>query len=153
MQPSIVQTLLIPYLPCASFNKPQRVAVKISVIWKFLPFHFFYFCTVYYVQHNEQIRSLWVLVYHLYKPLGYQHDVFDPDLPPVYLSLHKKWSFPLRISSVNVTKSAGFLRIWSHLLKKSLIENNIFCAVCYKRIYHMDSNIYWQLIQSLPQYF
>ena len=28
-------------------------------------------------------------------------------------SLHKKWSFPLRISSVNVTKS--------HLLKKSLM--------------------------------
>ena len=30
-------------------------------------------------------------------------------------SLHKKWSFPLRI--------------WSYLLKKSLIENFIFCAV------------------------
>ena len=35
-------------------------------------------------------------------------------------SLHKKWSFPLRISSVNVTK-------WKIL--KSLIENFIFCAV------------------------
>ena len=41
-------------------------------------------------------------------------------------ALHKKWSFPLRISSVNVTK---FLRIWSNLLKKSLRENFIFCAV------------------------
>ena len=35
--------------------------------------------------------------------------------PPVVLihfqrpTLHKKWSFPLRISSVNVTKSAGFV--------------------------------------------
>ena len=55
----------------------------------------------------------------------------------VVLALHKKWSFPLRISSVNVTKSAETadlvtftkLRIWSHLLKKSLIENFIFCAV------------------------
>ena len=36
-------------------------------------------------------------------------------------SLHKKWSFPLRISTVNVTKSAVLLRIWSHLLKKSLM--------------------------------
>ena len=36
-------------------------------------------------------------------------------------SLLKKWSFPLRISSVNVD--------WSHLLKKSLMENFIFCAV------------------------
>ena len=44
-------------------------------------------------------------------------------------SLHKKWSFPLRISSVNVTKFASFLRIWSHLLKKSLMGNFIFCAV------------------------
>ena len=34
------------------------------------------------------------------------------------ITLHKKWSFPLRN-----------LRIWSHLLKKSLMENFIFCAV------------------------
>ena len=40
------------------------------------------------------------------------------------VSLHKKWSFPLRISSVNVTK-----RIWSHLLNKYLMKNVIFCAV------------------------
>ena len=43
---------------------------------------------------------------------------------------HKKWNFPLKTSSVNVTKSAVScgLRIWSHLLKKSLIENFIFCG-------------------------
>ena len=40
-------------------------------------------------------------------------------------SLHEKSNFPLRISLVNVTKS----RIWSHLQKKSLMENFIFCAV------------------------
>ena len=37
--------------------------------------------------------------------------------------------FHKRISSVNVTKSnfsKSFLRIWLHLLKKSLIENFIF---------------------------
>ena len=38
----------------------------------------------------------------------------------IYHALHKKWSFPLTISSVNVTKSAG---------KKSLMENFISCAV------------------------
>ena len=43
-------------------------------------------------------------------------------------SLHKKWSFPLRIYSVNVTKSTGNC-VFSHLLKKSLMENFIFCAV------------------------
>ena len=43
---------------------------------------------------------------------------------------HKKWSFALRISSVNVTKASwSFLWIWSHLLKNSLMENFIFCAV------------------------
>ena len=42
-----------------------------------------------------------------------------------YTSLHKKWSFPLRVSSVNVTKTW----IWSHLLNKSLMENFIFCTV------------------------
>ena len=39
----------------------------------------------------------------------------------------QKMKFPLRISSVNVAKSA--VPIWSHLLKKSLMENFIFCAV------------------------
>ena len=39
-----------------------------------------------------------------------------------FFTQHKKWSFPLRISSVN-------LQIWSHLLKKSLMENFIFCVV------------------------
>ena len=37
------------------------------------------------------------------------------------LHCFKNWSFPLRISSVNV--------IWSHLMKKSLMENFFFCAV------------------------
>ena len=36
--------------------------------------------------------------------------------------LLKKWSFPLKISSINV-------RIWSHLLEKSLMENFFFCTV------------------------
>ena len=44
------------------------------------------------------------------------------------LTLHKKWSFPLRISS-KCDQICRKLRIWSHLLKKSLMENFIFCAV------------------------
>ena len=47
----------------------------------------------------------------------------------------KKWSFSLRISAVNVTK----LRIWSHLLKKPVMENFIFCAViCSIRCWERD---------------
>ena len=41
------------------------------------------------------------------------------------ITLHKKWSFPLRISSV-CDQIRSFLRIWSHLLKKSLMEYFIF---------------------------
>ena len=37
--------------------------------------------------------------------------------------LHKKWSFPLSISSANVTKSAVNCRFGHILLKKSLMEN------------------------------
>ena len=43
----------------------------------------------------------------------------------------QKMKFPLQISLVNVTKILSFLRIWSHLLKKSVMENFIFCAVYY----------------------
>ena len=46
-------------------------------------------------------------------------------------ALHKKWRFPLKISLVNVTKSAICLRIASHLLKESLMENFIFLAVMF----------------------
>ena len=45
-----------------------------------------------------------------------------------YITLDKKQSFSIRMSSVNVAISA--LRIWSHLLKKSLMEN-LFIVQCY----------------------
>ena len=44
----------------------------------------------------------------------------------IHRTLHKKLSFPLRISSVYVTKSAGKSQICSHLLKKFLMENSFF---------------------------
>ena len=45
-----------------------------------------------------------------------------------YLKLHKNWSFPLRISSVNVTKCAVSCTVYSNLQKIFLMENFIFCA-------------------------
>ena len=54
-------------------------------------------------------------------------------------TLHKKRSVPLRIPSVNVTKSTGNCGIWSHLLKKSLMENFIF--LCSARRVHCLSLI------------
>ena len=46
-----------------------------------------------------------------------------------YTLLHKKWSFQLSFSSKNVTKSAVTVtadRIWSHILKISLMEDFTF---------------------------
>ena len=91
-------------------------------------------------------------------------------------SLHKKWSFPFSISLVNVNKSAvswngklhffvqckfslywntllirSFLRICSHLLKKSLMENFIFCAVTLLSIYNFCKwfQVYFFIVLAL----
>ena len=56
-------------------------------------------------------------------------------------SLHctKKLGFPINISFVNVNRSAGKLRMCSHLLKKFLMENFISCAVLVRYlIKHID---------------
>ena len=45
----------------------------------------------------------------------------------------KKWSFPLKISSVKVTESA---ENWINLVNKSLMENLIFYAVIYYKQYN-----------------
>ena len=45
------------------------------------------------------------------------------------VSLHKKWSFPLKDFFSKCDQIRSFLGIWSHLLKKSLMENFIFCGV------------------------
>ena len=44
-------------------------------------------------------------------------------------SQHKKWSFPLRFFFSKCDQILSFLPIWSHLLKKSLMENFFICAV------------------------
>ena len=48
-------------------------------------------------------------------------------------TLYKKWSFSLRLFYSKCDQIRSYLQIWSHLLKKSLIENFIFCAVKRKR--------------------
>ena len=44
-------------------------------------------------------------------------------------SLHKKMKFSIKGFFSKCDQIHSFLRIWSHLLKKSLIENFNFCAV------------------------
>ena len=45
---------------------------------------------------------------------------------PVTYIQQKKWSFPLRIFIKNYYQIRSFLRIWSDIQKKSLIQNFIF---------------------------
>ena len=49
--------------------------------------------------------------------------------PPEVFPLHKKWSFPLRISSVNVTESAGNCGI-SHIYWGNLQWKTSFFVQC-----------------------
>ena len=43
----------------------------------------------------------------------------------------QKTKFSIRDFFSKCDQSRSFLRIWSHLLKKSLMENFIFCAVTF----------------------
>ena len=45
------------------------------------------------------------------------------------ISLHKKKFFSIKDFFTKCDQIRSFLRTWSHLVKKSLMENLIFCAV------------------------
>ena len=83
-------------------------------------------------------------IYHCFRNISSWRNVIFPVFYQV--SLRKKWSFPLSISSVNVTSKYDsnffrFLWIWSHLLKKFLTENLIFCAVT-----TLDGVYFWMVL-------
>ena len=50
-------------------------------------------------------------------------------LDRVLNTLHNKMKFSIKDFFSKCDQIRSFLRIWSYLLKKSLIENFIFCAV------------------------
>ena len=52
----------------------------------------------------------------------------------------KKMKFSIKDFFSKCDQIHSFLRIWSHLLKKSLIENSIFCAV----LLHFEFEKLWQ---------
>ena len=47
--------------------------------------------------------------------------------------------FPIKNFSSKCDQIRSFLRIWSHLLEKSLMENFIFCAVNLKQLWNAGS--------------
>ena len=79
-------------------------------------------CTV-----RKLINCHQLLLYSSLKPFYCWLSLFISQI--IITTLHKKSSFPLRIFFSKCNQIRSFLRIWLHLLKKSLIENFIFCAV------------------------
>ena len=55
--------------------------------------------------------------------------LFTVDHDMQRLTMHKKMKFPIEHLLSKCDQIRSFLRVWSHLLKKSLMENVIFCAV------------------------
>ena len=49
--------------------------------------------------------------------------------PDLVLILHKKWKISIKDFFSQCDQTRSFLRIWSHLLEKSLMGNFISCAV------------------------
>ena len=58
-------------------------------------------------------------------------------------TLHKKLKFSIKAFFRKHDKIRRKLRIWSHLLKKSLIENFIFCAVAIEARHTRNTRNAW----------
>ena len=56
-----------------------------------------------------------------------------------YQTLYKKWSFSLRISSGKCDHIHRKLRLWSNLLKKSLLEIIFVCSENYLKLLHLKN--------------
>ena len=66
-----------------------------------------------------------------------------------YQILRKKMKFSIRDFVSKCDQIRRKLRIWSHLLKKSLMENFIFCAV--RGVSLLFLNILWSFLHSCIQ--
>ena len=98
--------------------------------------------------HNERNRDQNIFGWFCSASKNAVNNVMPHLLNPY--SLHKKWSSPLRISSVNVTKSKGnceFVKFTD--AKKFSIKNFIFCALTMALVFFL----YPLKILSKPEVF
>ena len=64
--------------------------------------------------------------------------------------MHKKMKFPIKNFFSKCDQICIKLRIWSHFLKKFLMENFIFCAVHFLTKYFTeDLDTYWEPWQTI----
>ena len=69
-----------------------------------------------------------------------------------HVALHEKWSFPLRTSLVNVTKSAVYCGFGHIYWKKSSMEYLNFCAVSHGKFSHLHKIFFWQKVNMRKGY-
>ena len=61
-----------------------------------------------------------------------KHKLFEKCLKDLFSAIGQKLKFSIKDFFSKCEQIHKKLRIWSYLLKKSLMENFIFCAVCCK---------------------
>ena len=66
--------------------------------------------------------TTWIHLYKTLMKITFLFQLADTDTA-------QKMKFPIKDFFSKCGQIRSFLRIWSHLLKKSLMENFIFCAV------------------------
>ena len=98
-------------------------------IWLKSSYIIYFFLFLLHLKHSMQRNYKWHL--SLKKIFFQFNNLILCPLMVTQFTLHKKWSFPLRISSVDVS--------WRNLLKKSLMKNFIFCAVLQVHTHHIHT--------------
>ena len=90
---------------------------------------FVYFIVTYSHERSKYLPRilLWITIYR--KMLWGQYLQYS--IKSKYLPQNSLWGTAqkMKLSIKDFVHLSSFLRIWSHLLKKSLMENFIFCAV------------------------
>ena len=105
----------------------------------------FYFLGVFEISNNQLILSQ-SLDYETEPVVIIQVESTDNGIPPLSVqvclikSLHKKTKFSIKDFFSKCDQIRSKLQIWSHLLKKSLMENFIFCAVKFNGKNVLSSN-------------
>ena len=82
------------------------------------------------------------LVARLIATHGILHYLCSADLS----SIAQKMKFPIKDFFSKCDQISSVLGIWSHLLKKPLMKNIIFCAVCNIAIFHKNCCLLFQIV-------
>ena len=110
---------------CSSFTTPLNTYLKVSARFSSPVITFFpsvvlvllLFCDLFEIKGATDFQNVWLSLTNFnsrflkysffYAANGSYKSFFTVYMPPCFQTLHKKWNYSLRISSVNMTKSVG----------------------------------------------